>query len=420
MIERFDRQMRIEGWNQEKLSKAKIAIIGDDKNIVSMYIASSAALGINNQLVISPCLEDKLLEIGKKINPDLELCILKGYFSHRDMGKLLEDCSAIVDFSNYSLGKKLLIELAWKNYIPLIIVNTENKREAKIFTYVNGREWKELEEIMPKKALPIENNAIKNEDFLLSIIASGLALEETKNVLMNKKTSREIIRYRLEEIKDKELEKIQKMKVLIVGAGALGNFVALGLGYLGVKNIDIIDPDNIENTNLNRQILFYDAVGKEKAYVLAERISELFKIEAKGIKGYFTYDTPIKHYDVIFDCVDNFESRIVMSEKCKKEKKYLISGGTSYKAGQVVCYNPKTSKKTPAELLGLYEIVNVKKIENYKRDRASCTYQPDPSVIMSNQIIAGVMVDKLCSIDKQIEQRIWFYDAESDKKIGIV
>jgi molybdopterin/thiamine biosynthesis adenylyltransferase len=413
--ERLDRQMRIEGWDQQKLSNAKIAVIGDDKMTLSMYIASSAALGINNQLVIASSLENKIVEIGKKINPNLELGILEGYFVHREMKNLLQDCSAIVDFSNYNLAKKLLIEFAWQNQKPLIMVNTENG-EAKIFTYFNGREWQEILEVMPKNALPEENET----NLILSIIASGIALEETKNVLMNKSTSKQVIRYKTQEISEEEHEKLRKKKVLIVGAGALGNFVALGLGYLGIENIDIIDPDVIENTNLNRQILFYDAVGKEKAYTLAERINEIFKTKARGIKDYFTYKTSISDYDVLFDCVDNFETRIIMSEKCKENKKCLISGGTSYKAGQVVCYNPNISNQTPAELLDLYKIVDKRKIEDYRRNRASCTYQPDPSVIMSNQIIAGIMVDKFLTLynPDKCQQKIIYYDAESDKKIG--
>jgi len=150
--------------------------------------------------------------------------------------------------------------------------------------------------------------------------------------------------------------------------------------------------------------------------LLAERINDFFGTKARGFKQYFWKDSDIREYDIIFDCVDNFETRIILSEKCKENKKYLISGGTSYNAGQVVCYNPNISRQTPAEFLGLYEIVDGRKSKEYVRDRASCRYQPEPSVIMSNQIIAGIMVDKF----RKLDDGVVFYDAESDKRIEVI
>ena len=83
----------------------------------------------------------------------------------------------------------------------------------------------------------------------------------------------------------------------------------------------------------------------------------------------------------------------MLSEKCKVRGKILISGGTSVDAGQVVVYDPIKNGVTPAELLGLYDIVEARSPESYQRERAACIYQPDPSVIMTNQITAGFMVD---------------------------
>jgi hypothetical protein len=46
--ERFDRQLRIRGWDQRALDEAKIGVVGDDDLLASLYILSAAALGINN------------------------------------------------------------------------------------------------------------------------------------------------------------------------------------------------------------------------------------------------------------------------------------------------------------------------------------------------------------------------------------
>jgi molybdopterin/thiamine biosynthesis adenylyltransferase len=178
-----------------------------------------------------------------------------------------------------------------------------------------------------------------------------------------------------------------------------------------------MDPDIIEMTNLNRQVLFYEAIGRSKAETLTERLNSIFNMDNKAQVSFFDKDTDIESYDVIFDCVDNFESRIVLSEKCKVQGKALISGGTSVDAGQVVIYNPMKNGVTPAELLGLYDIVEERSPENYQRERAACIYQPDPSVIMTNQIAAGFMVDAYRMLLDGQEPKNIFYDSNNKEKI---
>jgi molybdopterin/thiamine biosynthesis adenylyltransferase len=132
---------------------------------------------------------------------------------------------------------------------------------------------------------------------------------------------------------------------------------------------------------------------------------------------YFSAETDIASYDVVFDCVDNFETRIVLSEKCKDSGKILVSGGTSAGAGQVAIYNPRRPRSTPAELLGLYDIVRKRGTELHPRQKASCTYEPDPSVIMTNQIIAGFMVDSCrMLLDGQNSGNV-FYDSNRSERI---
>jgi molybdopterin/thiamine biosynthesis adenylyltransferase len=179
----------------------------------------------------------------------------------------------------------------------------------------------------------------------------------------------------------------------VVGAGALGTFVGLGLVYAGFRAMTFMDPDVVETTNLNRQVFFHDAVGLKKAEALATRFETLFGIQARARVDYLRGDTDLAPYDAVFDCVDNFETRLVLSEICREEGKLLVSGGTGVDSGQVVPYRPGKDERTPAELLGLYKIVGRRRPGSYERIRASCAYQPDPSVIMTNQIVAGLMVD---------------------------
>lgn len=410
--ERLDRQFLIENWNQEALSSSKIGIIGDDDLLASFFILSAAALGINRMVVVAPRLDKVLIEIGRNINPDLDLITWEGYYTHFLMDDLFSGCNALIDTAHYGLADKLLLQRGFRENVPVLKGACEMDGDGagmKIFSYLRGREWHELNHVVSPKNLPVSHF----DDPILDMIASGMLLDEVKNFLMGKKLSEEIIVY-----KRPDLDIIRSdIRICVVGAGALGNLVGLGLAFLGFENITFFDPDVIEVTNLNRQVLFYDAVGSSKAHTLANRLNALFGINAGSRVEYFRADTDTSPYDVVFDCVDNFETRVVLSEKCKSEHKVLISGGTSVEAGQMVFFDPMGDSATPAELLGLHEIVDRRKIETYERDRASCVYRPDPSVIMTNQIVAGLMVDALRLFVAGHKVENVFYDSTSDKKL---
>lgn len=71
-------------------------------------------------------------------------------------------------------------------------------------------------------------------------------------------------------------EKIQNARIMVVGAGALGNELVKNLTLLGVGNILILDMDSIENSNLTRSVLFRRSdVGSFKAEIAAERAIEI-------------------------------------------------------------------------------------------------------------------------------------------------
>jgi molybdopterin/thiamine biosynthesis adenylyltransferase len=274
---------------------------------------------------------------------------------------------------------------------------------------MKGREWQELEHLVSPNNLPHDHF----DDGVLDTIIAGMVLEETKNILMGRQVSEDLIGFARKKTDDTK----NQPRTLVVGSGALGIFVGLGLAHLGCRHSTFMDPDIVEETNLNRQVFFYDAVGKGKAETLSKRLNHLFKTDNQALTAYFDSGTGIAPYDIVFECVDNFETRIVLSEKCKAHGKTLISGGTSADAGQVVIYRPEKNGPTPSELLGLYDIVEKRNVDSFRRERSSCRYQPDPSVIMTNQIVAGFMVDAFRMLLNGQEPVNVFYDAKSDKKI---
>jgi molybdopterin/thiamine biosynthesis adenylyltransferase len=408
---RLDRQLRIEGWNQQVLENAKVGIVGDDDLLASLYIMSASALGINNIAVIAPALNDRLIEIAKKLNLHFTLTSVEGFYTHPVMAELLKGCDLIVDLSHYGLANKLLIEKGFRENIPIIrgfCYERNSNQGFKVFSYLKGREWQELEQMVSTYNLPNSHF----DDGVLDTIITGIVLEETKNLLMGQDVSNDLISFNRIRIKKSN----GQPKILIVGSGALGTFVGMGLAYSGFRNLSFMDPDTVEVTNLNRQVLFYNAVGKSKAKTLSKKINTLFGIESNAEVVYFDRNGNIEFYDAVFDCVDNFETRIILSEKCKDQRKVLISGGTSPNAGQIVTFNPNDARGTPAELLGMYDIIEKRHLETYQRERAACIYQPDPSVIMTNQITAGFMVDSYrMLIDGQTPENV-FYDSTSNTK----
>ena len=145
-------------------------------------------------------------------------------------------------------------------------------------------------------------------------------------------------------------KKINKAKILIIGLGGLGCPLLSYLASSGVNNIGIVDHDKIELGNLNRQILFNTSdLGKYKVYQAKEKIKKIYsqiklkthkiRITKKNIKSI------LKEYDIICDGTDNFDTRLLINDYCKKNKKILISAAISQFTGHLFKFNFK--KATP-------------------------------------------------------------------------
>ena len=138
-------------------------------------------------------------------------------------------------------------------------------------------------------------------------------------------------------------KKIKSAKVLIIGMGGLGCPLLTYLASSGVNNIGIVDHDKIELGNLNRQILFNTSdLGKYKvnqAKIKIKKIYNQIKITKENLK------TILMGYDVICAGTDNFDTRLLINDYCKKNKKILISAAISKFDGHLFKFNFK--KKTP-------------------------------------------------------------------------
>jgi len=141
-------------------------------------------------------------------------------------------------------------------------------------------------------------------------------------------------------------KKIKNSKVLIIGMGGLGCPLLTYLASAGVGNLGIIDHDKVEFSNLNRQTLFnLSDIGKFKVVQAKIKIDKIFraikvkkfteKIVKKNIRKI------LKDYEIICDGTDNFDTRYLINDECKKNKKILISAAISKFDGQVFKFNFK-------------------------------------------------------------------------------
>ncbi len=145
-------------------------------------------------------------------------------------------------------------------------------------------------------------------------------------------------------------KKIKNAKVLIVGMGGLGCPLLTYLASSGVCNIGLVDYDKVELSNLNRQILFDTSdIGKFKVNQAKSKIRKIYKkIKIKTFKIKISkknIDSIIKNFDIICDGTDNFNTRYLINDYCKKNKKILISAAISKFDGHLFKYNFK--KKGP-------------------------------------------------------------------------
>ena len=162
-------------------------------------------------------------------------------------------------------------------------------------------------------------------------------------------TSAQRERYRKHLIFDAIGEKGQKRllssKALIIGVGGLGSPAALYLASCGVGTIGLLDSDDLELSNLHRQVLYSTAdTGKSKALLAGKRLKDLNPdVDIRSHKARLTGDNArdlIKDYDVILDCSDNFETKYLINDSCVFLGKAMVHGGIYGFEGQVTFILP--------------------------------------------------------------------------------
>jgi molybdopterin/thiamine biosynthesis adenylyltransferase len=140
---------------------------------------------------------------------------------------------------------------------------------------------------------------------------------------------------------------VKEAKVMVVGAGALGNEVLKNLALFGVGNIVIVDFDTVEYSNLTRSVLFRESdadKGLYKAKIAAERAREINPtIKVNHIIGRLATDVGLGVYremDVIVGCLDGDFPRLQLNRMCMRAGKPWVDGGIFNLSGNAKVFVP--------------------------------------------------------------------------------
>jgi adenylyltransferase/sulfurtransferase len=143
-------------------------------------------------------------------------------------------------------------------------------------------------------------------------------------------------------------ERLAAARIVVVGAGALGNEVLKNLALIGVGQVYLVDFDEIERSNLTRSVLFRRRdCGRPKAEVAAEAVHDLNPdTHVTAVMGNVITDVGLgifRDADVVIGCLDNREARLWVNRQCWKMNTPWIDGGIQELNGVVKTFLPPHS-----------------------------------------------------------------------------
>lgn len=144
----------------------------------------------------------------------------------------------------------------------------------------------------------------------------------------------------LREIGGPGQQKLKAARVLIVGAGGLGAPASLYLAAAGVGHIGLVDPDVVDLSNLQRQVIYRETdVGQPKAMIAPEHLAGLNRhVHAEplpvALDDHNAHEL-VRDFDLVLDGTDDFATRFSVNRACVDEGKPLVSGAIGRWSGQV-------------------------------------------------------------------------------------
>jgi adenylyltransferase/sulfurtransferase len=213
-------------------------------------------------------------------------------------------------------------------------------------------------------------------------------------------------------------EKLAAARVLVVGAGGLGNPAALYLATSGLGHITISDFDTVDVSNLPRQTLYREIdCDKPKAEILALRLHDANPtVTAVGISRRLdraALTTEVQGADVILDCTDNFRSRWLINEVCYQQQKPLVTGAAIRFEGQLSVFRHDRSNQP------CYRCLYSEDDESLDDCAGQGILAPVAGTIGS--MMATETIKILLDLESALAGKLWVYDgmAGDSRLLGI-
>jgi molybdopterin-synthase adenylyltransferase len=140
--------------------------------------------------------------------------------------------------------------------------------------------------------------------------------------------------------------KLLHSRVLVIGVGGLGSPVALYLAGAGIGRLTLVDPDQVELSNLQRQIVHdSETLGLSKVESARRRLQALNpEVEVQTIAGRLEgedLEAAVAQADVVVDGSDNFATRFALNAACVRQRRPLVSGAAIRMEGQVTVFDSR-------------------------------------------------------------------------------
>lgn len=318
----YSRQNAI--FDQAILRNSRIAVVGAG-NTADFFLLYAAGLGIGNITLFNAGSEGFLKKdysLISRINSDIQLETVNSGFEPAFIGKI----DALADFTNDKASKKAALNYCAKNNAGLLV--SSSPLETIYFpSMISSLLWKPCVENSP---LPFSSG-----------LKAAIALDEIRKALLHLPGDETISGKLYFSIASKRrffekpsvLEMLNEPyftpkaeRALVIGAGGIGTYVALNLALLGIP-MEIYDGDRVEPTNLNRQIFYYDSIGKNKAKALKEKLECLVNADIKANSFNFEQKHTKAGYSAVFSCVDSWSARKIINAYALKNNIPLIDAG---------------------------------------------------------------------------------------------
>ena len=188
------------------------------------------------------------------------------------------------------------------------------------------------------------------------------------------------------------VEKLKNSNVLIFGVGGVGSFAAEAIARAGVGKMTIVDFDDVDITNINRQLpALHSTVGKDKVDVMKERIIDINPdIDIKAIKAMYTAENSDEllsgDYDYVVDAIDMVSSKIHLIESCVKKNLTIISSmgmGNKLDPTKIVVTDIHKTQMCP-----LAKVVR-KELRDRKIKKLKVVYSTEKPVELKERIMNG-------------------------------